>query len=1277
MTSVPPTFVKLAKCVRVLAVALACVSLVSVTLFVVHSQDPSEPTLKGESSTVILTPNRTVDAGEVRFRADSDHDGMTDADEAQNGTNPNDASDADGDADGDGLSNGDEVAGGSGVNNADSDGDGVSDGEEVSLGYNPNDPSSTPPPNTALVSLQVTPNPINLVINTLLGQDPVTLRVTGVRANGTTFDLTGSPTLTFQSLNESVALVDGAGNVAAVAAGTGSIRVMSDSITANVPLLVTILTPGLLSTTNIPGYANNVDVAQDYAYVAAGSAGLVVVNVSDRRNPVIVATLDTPGNANDVRIVGSRAYIADGSSGLQIIDVSTPASPSILGSLDTPGEANDVVVYGPRAYVADGFAGMRIIDVSNASAPALIGFLDTPGFAYGLDVSGDFVVLGEDLWVRIIDAAVPGTPVIVGSVAPPSRALDVEVRNKLAYVASFANGLQLIDFSIPTNPRIVAAAPGFNLKDLALVNQYAVGAELGFQNFVPLFDVGDPGRPVFRNSLNLSAGFTGTGLALTGQHIYMTGTFGVGSPNNGASGTTRLFIIEYQAAETAVSDTAGIAPSVIIDSPQTGQSTVEGDALPVSITATDDIKVARVQLIVNGVVISEDSVAPYIISYGVPHGVTSMVIEAKAFDMAGNSAMSPPVTINVLPDPPPTITIINPAEGQILTERQSIFLAADANDNHEVAQVVFRINNVDYNELTFFTVPVGVTSLTFVATATDNFGNSASATRTLSVIPDPPPAITIVSPAAGTELVHGQVVEFVADATDNTSVNRVEFTINGQLFTDSAAPYRQSYTIPVGTNSLILEAAAVDNFGQRTAASRTYSVVAELGTTVIGRVLDTSAQPVSGATAKVGQLTTQTGVDGGFSFANVPTAQGDILVRVTATISGQPAANASLPTPRVPGGTTDVGVITLSIAPTAPTALAVANYNTDSVPELFVGYPDRQSLIYSFNGSQFTPHATYLLPYGAVNSGANLNFNFGSRREIFAQIAGRPGSVTNFTIDNGVMQTPFTVTTGLGGESEYTAVGVDTSGPTSNRPVLAFLKNTGGTSLMVRFGTGAVQGYTDPVSLPVDSSVPLRTVTVSDINNDGRLDVMAVKPDTGSGAKLVVYLRTSATTFGNAIEAPITVRASVPARGAVDFVVGLLAGNFNKDIAVLGDDRVRIYQGDGLGGFVNVREILIPAGKIATGLTAFDVSADGRADILVTTSNTATPTAKEGRVYLNTASGVFLSPTITTYVAPISSGDTRIGIGNWGGNFQSLDMVVIDGDAVKILFDIGPVSSGS
>ncbi|MCB9794079.1 MAG: TlpA family protein disulfide reductase [Alphaproteobacteria bacterium] len=91
-----------------------------------------------------LDPNKDgvdtgPDTGAVDTGPDSDGDGLSDADEASLGTDPNNA-----DSDGDGVSDGDEVDAGLDPLDADTDDDTVSDGDEVSGGSDGTDCLSVP-----------------------------------------------------------------------------------------------------------------------------------------------------------------------------------------------------------------------------------------------------------------------------------------------------------------------------------------------------------------------------------------------------------------------------------------------------------------------------------------------------------------------------------------------------------------------------------------------------------------------------------------------------------------------------------------------------------------------------------------------------------------------------------------------------------------------------------------------------------------------------------------------------------------------------------------------------------------------------------------------------------------------------------------------------------------------------------------------------------------------------------------------------------------------------
>jgi hypothetical protein len=60
---------------------------------------------------------------------------------------------------------------------------------------------------------------------------------------------------------------------------------------------------------------------------------------------------------------GNYAYVADGSRGLRIIDISAPRSPKEVGSFDTPGWAQGITAKGNYVYLADFGSGLWIFKV--------------------------------------------------------------------------------------------------------------------------------------------------------------------------------------------------------------------------------------------------------------------------------------------------------------------------------------------------------------------------------------------------------------------------------------------------------------------------------------------------------------------------------------------------------------------------------------------------------------------------------------------------------------------------------------------------------------------------------------------------------------------------------------------------------------------------------------------------------------------------------------------------------------------------------------------------
>ncbi|MBN1888095.1 MAG: carboxypeptidase regulatory-like domain-containing protein [Thermoflexales bacterium] len=203
----------------------------------------------------------------------------------------------------------------------------------------------------------------------------------------------------------------------------------------------------------MPAKVAGLALSATHAYVAAGDAGLRVLDVSDPINPIEVGYYDTPGSARGVALAGDYAYVAAGEDGLRVIDVSNPISPTELGSCDTPGSARGVALAGNYAYIADGDSGLRILDVSDLASPAELGFYDTPGRAYGVTLSGTLAyVADEGGGLRILDVSDPASPAELGACDTPGLAHSVALSGRYAYVADGGGGLRVVDVSNPASP---------------------------------------------------------------------------------------------------------------------------------------------------------------------------------------------------------------------------------------------------------------------------------------------------------------------------------------------------------------------------------------------------------------------------------------------------------------------------------------------------------------------------------------------------------------------------------------------------------------------------------------------------------------------------------------------------------------------------------------------------------------------------------------------------------------------------------------------------------
>ncbi|QDT89881.1 Calx-beta domain-containing protein [Gimesia algae] len=238
-------------------------------------------------------------------------------------------------------------------------------------------------------------------------------------------------------------------------------------------------TAGAFSTT---GSANDIEIAGNIAYVADGSAGLRVLDISDLDNIIEIGHYDTSEDALVVRVSGSTAFVAVGDAGLIALDVSDPGSGiSLLGSYNSPGEAQDIQISGTTAYLADGSAGLLVLDISDLDIISLSGAYDTPGSASAVQVTGTTAYIADgDAGLIVLDVTNPSSGIsMLGSFDTSGQTLDVEVSGTTAYLADGSSGLKELDISdldIITQSNSIPLPSGHMLHSIELTGHFALVA---------------------------------------------------------------------------------------------------------------------------------------------------------------------------------------------------------------------------------------------------------------------------------------------------------------------------------------------------------------------------------------------------------------------------------------------------------------------------------------------------------------------------------------------------------------------------------------------------------------------------------------------------------------------------------------------------------------------------------------------------------------------------------------------------------------------------------
>lgn len=260
---------------------------------------------------------------------------------------------------------------------------------------------------------------------------------------------------------------------------------------------------------------------------------------------------------------------------------------------------------------------------------------------------------------------------------------------------------------------------------------------------------------------------------------------------------------------------------------------------------------------------------PFVASFTLPSSGSTATISAVAVDGVGNRSSIFDQIIAFEVNTPPTVSLTNLAGTTEVAQGQNLGFQVRALDDSAVAQVLFSavgaasassVHTVSGTQ-TDVTVPFSLIipanapsggTITVQAAAIDSGGlQSAPVSLVLSVVDGIRPAITVIGPVNNAVVVPGQLVNVVADITDDVALASVTLTCapvaaGCESRTLSGTSTRQTFTVTVpqlqAPQTLTLTLIATDGAGNTGTAARVLQIADTVNPTL------SALDPVSGST---------------------------------------------------------------------------------------------------------------------------------------------------------------------------------------------------------------------------------------------------------------------------------------------------------------------------------------------------------------------------------------------------------------------------------------------
>ena len=199
------------------------------------------------------------------------------------------------------------------------------------------------------------------------------------------------------------------------------------------------------------------------------------------------------------------------------------------------GDCYSLDVSSNYAFIGEG-RNLVVVNVSSPSSPSRVNSILLPGTVYDIKIWGNYAYIANgEAGLQVVDISTPSSPKICGYSLISSNvgANGITISGGRAFVADVNYGLEIFDLTVPSAPSLISveAIPnGLAYSVITKTSANGVFAFVSTGNGVQVVDVSDPYSPNLRGFIS-TGGWQTFNTAVSGNYVYAPTWYQVNNTN--------------------------------------------------------------------------------------------------------------------------------------------------------------------------------------------------------------------------------------------------------------------------------------------------------------------------------------------------------------------------------------------------------------------------------------------------------------------------------------------------------------------------------------------------------------------------------------------------------------------------------------------------------------------------------------------------------------------------------------------------------------------------